>query len=253
MLIEMSEKMKRNNRKKSAKKDLKLNAEEKNLETMSKANNYNRWIFNNLDEFIGSRILEIGGGTGSMTQFLLPRRFVVSTDVTEYNVRRLSARFSKKKGFHAIKTDISMTTSALEGFSFDTVVCINVLEHIKADREALRNMHAVLDKGGRLVLLVPAFSRLYGTIDKSDGHYRRYDRKDAVMKVEKAGFRVRKVFYMNMPGFFGWYYHGRILKAKLHPEGDISLFDRLVPVFAFFEKIFKPPLGLSLIIIAEKV
>ena len=251
----MAEKKKRTAGKKSAKKNVKLTAEERNLETMSKAGNYNRWVFNNLKKFIGSRILEIGGGTGSMTLFFIDRKLVVSTDITDYNIRQLNSRFERwkdKKSFFAVKTDISRTMKDLERFSFDTVICINVLEHIKDDQAALKNMQVVLRKGGKLMLLVPAFSRLYGTIDKVDHHYRRYDKKPALMKVEKAGFKVLKCFYMNLPGFFGWYYHGRILKAELHPEGDISLFDRFVPVFAFFEKILKPPFGLSLIIIAEK-
>jgi SAM-dependent methyltransferase len=229
-----------------------LSAEEKNLETMSKATNYNRWMFNNLRPYMRRRILEIGGGVGNMTRFFINRKLVVSTDVTAYSIRQLKKRFKRKKGFHALKKDISSTTSGLRKYKFDTVVCINVLEHIKDDRRALRNMHEVLDKHGRLVLLVPAFSSLYGSIDKADSHYRRYDRKPTIRKVRKAGFRIEKSFYMNVPGFFGWYYHNRILKAELHPEGDISLFDRLVPIFAFFEKIFKPPFGLSLIVIAKK-
>jgi 2-polyprenyl-3-methyl-5-hydroxy-6-metoxy-1,4-benzoquinol methylase len=230
----------------------KLTDEERNLETMSRATNYNRWMFNNLKPYIRSSILEIGGGIGNMTRFFINRKLVVSTDITEHNIKRLKKRFRKRKNFFAINTDISKTTSKLKRFSFDTVVCINVLEHIKADFNALKNMHSVLSSKGRLVLLVPAFSSLYGAVDKADCHYRRYDKKKAVRKVQKAGFKVLKSFYMNMPGFFGWYYHGRVVKTKIHPEGDISLFDRLVPIFAFFEKIFKPLFGLSLIIIAEK-
>jgi SAM-dependent methyltransferase len=229
-----------------------LTAEERNLATMSKATNYNRWIFRNISPYGGQRVLEIGGGVGSMTWFFIGRKLVVSTDITDYNIRMLRVRFKGRKNFFAMKTDISSTTQGLDDFSFDTVVCINVLEHVKNDLGAIKNMHSVLAKRGKLVLLVPAFSSLYGTIDKADGHYRRYDRKAIIDKVERADFTVLKAFFMNVPGFFGWYYHGRLLKARLHPEGCISLFDKLVPVFAFFEKVFKPPFGLSLIIIAEK-
>jgi SAM-dependent methyltransferase len=233
-------------------KKTKHTAEEKNLATMSKATNYNRWLFRNISPYIGKSVLEIGGGVGSMTRFFIDHKLVVSTDVTDYNIRKLKDRFKGKRNFSVIKTDISRTTKDLENFKFDTVICINVLEHIENDVAALRNMRAVLSKGGRLVLLVPAFNSLYGTIDKADSHYRRYDKRTTIKKVEKAGFRISKVFYMNVPGFFGWYYHGRLVKAPVHPEGDISLFDKLVPIFSFFEKLFKPPFGLSLIIIAEK-
>jgi ubiquinone/menaquinone biosynthesis C-methylase UbiE len=231
----------------------KFTDEEKNLETMSKATNYNSWIYSNISKYLGRRILEIGGGVGSMTRFFTGKKLVVSTDINDYNIKALNYKFSKKKRFVSVKTDISKTVSDLKKFSFDTVVCINVLEHIKDDRQALKNMSSLLDSRGRLVLVLPAFSSLYGSIDRSDRHYRRYDRNPTIRNVEKAGFNVVKSHYMNLPGFFGWYYHGRILKANVHPEGDISLFDKLVPVFGFFEKIFKPPFGLSLIIIAEKI
>jgi ubiquinone/menaquinone biosynthesis C-methylase UbiE len=201
----------------------KLTAEEKNLATMSKATNYNKWLFQNISPYVGKRVLEIGSGVGSMTRFFISRKLVVSTDVTEYNIKKLKDCFKGKKNFSAIKTDISRTTKELENFKFDTVICINVLEHIKDDAAALRNMYSVLSKEGRLLLLVPAFSALYGTIDRADCHYRRYDKRPTINKVEKAGFNVSNVFYMNLPGFFGWYYHGKLVKAKLHPEGDISL------------------------------
>jgi 2-polyprenyl-3-methyl-5-hydroxy-6-metoxy-1,4-benzoquinol methylase len=237
---------------KKTKKAKMLTAEEKNLATMSKATNYNRWLFRNISPYLGQRILEIGGGVGSMTRMFLGRKLIVSTDVTDYNISHMKRQFSRNKNFHAVKTDISRGVSGLNRFRFDTVVCINVLEHIKDDVATIRNAGSLLDKKGHLVLLVPAFSRIYGTIDRSDSHFRRYDKAVTIKKVEKAGFRVIKSFYMNVPGFFGWYYHGKLLKAKTHPEGDISFFDKLVPIFSFFEKIFKPPFGLSLIVIAEK-
>lgn len=231
-----------------------MSDEEKNLEMMSNATNYNRWLFRNLRKYVGKRVLEIGGGIGNMTQFMITRQLVVSTDVTDYNISKLKFRFKNKKNFFAVKTDISRISALKEltKFSFDTVVCINVLEHIKDDVEALKNMRSLLDRKGCLVLLVPAFSALYGTIDLADHHYRRYDKKTAIKKIKKAGFKIIKVYYMNVPGFFGWFYHGRILKKRVHLESDISLFDWLVPLFAFFEKLFRPPFGLSLIIIAEK-
>jgi ubiquinone/menaquinone biosynthesis C-methylase UbiE len=226
--------------------------EEKNLESMSNANNYNRWIYRNIKPYLGHKILEIGGGVGNMTRFFLKKKLVVSTDVTKYNINTLSKRYRLNRNFCAIMNDISVSGKELSGFSFDTIVCINVLEHIKDDLSALKNMNKLLEQNGHLILMVPAMRSIYGTVDKSDHHFRRYDKKPTIALVKKAGFSVSKSFFMNIPGFFGWYYHGRIKRLKLHPRGDISAFDRLVPVFEFFEKIFKPPFGLSLIIIAKK-
>lgn len=230
----------------------KLSHEEQNLELMSHANNYNSWIFREVKPFIGQRVLEIGGGVGSMTKFMLDRKLVVSTDISDYNMNTLCSLFKKRKNVLAIKTDISQNVELLKGFDFDTVVCLNVLEHIKDDLKAIKNMNSLLCKNGRIVLLLPAFSMLFGSIDKADHHFRRYNKKATLRKVRNAGFDVIKAYYMNFPGFFGWYYHSRILKARVHPKSSISFFDKLVPIFSFFEGIIRPPLGLSMIVIAKK-
>ena len=126
---------------------MKTITEKKNLETMSKATNYNKWIFNNIKPYIGKEILEIGGGIGNMTRFFINQKLVVSTDIAEYNINKLKTNFKSRKNFFPVKTDISQTTSAQKKFSFDTIICINVLEHIKNDFAALRNMNSILKHG----------------------------------------------------------------------------------------------------------
>ena len=135
---------------------------------------------------------------------------------------------------------------------FDSVVCINVLEHIEKDQKALQNMYSSLGKNGTLILMVSAFKRLYGSIDIADKHLRRYDKKEIKEKVVNAGFRIKKIFYMNFVGLLGWWYHSKLLKLKIHNKTDISRFDKVCLFFEFMENIIKPPIGLSLVIVAEK-
>ena len=229
-----------------------LTEEERILEMMTKATNYQRWIFWVLRSYVGDRVLEVGGGVGNLTWLFVDRPLVVSTDITDYNIQKLTERFKGNKNFFAVKTDISKSAEALRGYKFDTIVCSNVLEHIEDDSSALKNMYAVLEKGGKLALLVPAFKMLYGSVDISTSHYRRYSKEDIIKKVKDAGFDVVTSLYMNVPGFFGWYYYGKIVKAKSYPEGKLSLFNKLVPIFAFIERVIHPPIGLSVVIIAEK-
>jgi len=215
-------------------------AEEINLSIMSVASNYNRWIFNKLRPYLGRRILEVGGGVGNMTGLFLKRAdTLVTTEINPHNINILKKRFL---GSNVIVSDcdISKGNAKFVGM-FDTAVCINVLEHVERDLDLLKNLKTSLEDKGHLALVVPAFNRLYGTIDKSDNHFRRYDRKQILKLVNEAGFKPVKCFFMNMPGFFGWYYHGRILRLNTHTENDISLFDKLTP-----------PFGLSLVVIAKK-
>jgi ubiquinone/menaquinone biosynthesis C-methylase UbiE len=229
-----------------------MEPENKNLELMSGADNYNRWIYNNLKDDLGERIVEIGSGIGNMTSFLLGRELVVGTEISSPNIRKLKKKFSKQKNFKIKNYNIENEFTELKKHRPDTVLCINVLEHIKDDSKALKNMYRVLEKKGKLLLLVPASKLIYGTVDKADGHYRRYNKKELRMKLKDANFKILKERYMNLPGMIGWFYHGKILKIKIHKKNDLSLFNKLAPIFEFIEKRIPPPAGLSLIMVCKK-
>jgi hypothetical protein len=92
---------------------------------------------------------------------------------------------------------------------------------------------------------------IFGTVDIADLHYRRYGPGDLRALASKNNLRVIKLVYTNLPGMFGWFYHGKILKAKVHPSGDLKLFNLLVPLFKKFESVISPPFGLSLVFVAE--
>jgi SAM-dependent methyltransferase len=218
---------------------------------MRNKNNYNKWIYDNIKSCIGKNVLEIGAGLGSMTEYLVRKSKVVSTDISKKHITFLKNRFAKNRGYDAKLVDISKSTSGLNARYFDTVVCINVLEHIKEDIKCLKNAYGLLPARGKIVLVLPAFPYAFGTIDVSDNHYRRYNKK-ILIQLKKIGFRIVKARYMNFPGLIGWIWHGKILKLKVHKEGDLDLFNKLVPLFFFFEKIFFFLPGLSLIVVGEK-
>lgn len=224
-----------------------MSDEEKNLQIMRDADNYNRWIYTNIARWVGTDVLEVGSGLGSMSKFFLKRN-LTCVDINEEHLNLLRVKFREFAKY--INEDLSKPLITLKR-EYDTVVCINVLEHVKFDRVMLRNFKRVLKKNGKLVLVVPAYRKLYGSIDKADNHYRRYDRSDILEKVEGAGFRVVKCSYMNMAGWFGWWWHGKFLKLDVHKQGDIGLFNKLVPLFARVESVLPKFFGLSLVVIAE--
>jgi SAM-dependent methyltransferase len=133
-------------------------------------------------------------------------------------------------------------------YQLDTVVALNVIEHIADDVEALRSMAAMLQPGGRAVVLVPAFQRLYGSLDRELGHVRRYTRTNLSQRMSEAGFRVERTFYFNLVGMIGWWVNARLRKVPRIPTEQLGYFDTLVPILRL-EDLVPLPFGQSVIAI----
>ena len=133
----------------------------------------------------------------------------------------------------------------------DTIVCLNVLEHIEDDAGTLRDFARVLPSGGHLALLVPALPALYGSLDEALRHYRRYE-KDALRRlVAEAGFAVEKVRYLNRPGVFGWWLNSRVFRRRVLPRQQLGAFRWLMPLLRA-EEDAEPSFGMSLLVLARK-
>jgi SAM-dependent methyltransferase len=137
---------------------------------------------------------------------------------------------------------------------FDSIVLLNVLEHIHDDRAALATLHNSLAIGGRLVLWVPAFEVLYGDFDHRIGHYRRYRINQLRHRCNDAGLRVIDARYVNAPGFFAWLLVVRLLGLQPTSGHLASLYDRwIVPATRRIEAVVRPPFGQSLLVVAQRV
>ena len=217
--------------------------------------NYNYWIYNNIQNFIGNNILEVGAGIGNITDFIMFKNKLTLIDIEQHYVHYLNAKYSfrDKSNFSAFKADIQdIKSSSLAETIYDTIICLNILEHLKNDRKAVKNMSSLLQPGGKLIILVPALNMLYGSMDDSFGHYRRYNKKQLKLLIQEHDLEIIKLYYMNFLGLLGWFFNGRIFKNKELPEKQTKLFDKLVPFLGLTEKIIKPPLGQSLILVAQK-
>ncbi len=226
----------------------------RDLEIMAKATNYRNWILSHYFGFIGKRVLEIGAGIGNYTEVLTDREVVIAIDNHEPCVDYLRDRFKGHKNIAPLKMDISSSLSlTLREYELDTAICLNVLEHIYDDIEALRTIRAILSKYGKIILLVPAFQFLYGSIDRLVGHHRRYTKNEINKKLNSAGFEVNDIFYMNSIAVLAWFVNNRILNIKEESFGQVLLYDRrVVPVLRKIEEIMRPPFGLSVVAIASK-
>ena len=220
------------------------------LERMSGARVFNRWMYERIARWIGQAVLEIGAGSGNLSQYLVDRRRVVLTDTEAWYVAHLERRFADRGSVEVAALQLPETPRALEG-AFDTVVCVNVLEHIEDDRASLEAMHRLLCPGGRLVLLVPALPVLFGSLDRALGHHRRYTPRLLRRRYADAHFRMKHLEWFNLAGVPGWWFVGRVLKREIIPTGSLALYDALVPLFRL-ERLLPWRVGQSLIAVGER-
>lgn len=226
---------------------------------LREAVNYYRWLYDDLKSYIGESILEVGGGMGNFSNLLTDRKKVIIIDVVQEVIERLTNIFRVEPNIEVLKADIcdQKFVNSVAEYGFDTIICINVLEHIENDIDALANMHRLLKaRRGHLLLLVPAHQILFSDLDKVVGHRRRYSKERLKQKLEETGFNIKKLYYLNSLGAIGWFVNYKILKYKevvcRSTDQQIKIFDKfVVPALSKLEKLLRPPFGISLIAICN--
>ena len=222
-------------------------------ERMKFAGNYFDWQARLVAPYVGRRVIEIGCGVGNFTRYLLDRELVVGIDIEPACAEKWQQAFPGQTNL--IGTAMDATDPAfleLKQHRPDTVVCLNVLEHVEDHVTALKHMHAVLPSGGRALLIVPAYEALYGPIDHNLGHYRRYSKKPFSELAASLGFRA-DMRYMNMVGCLGWWVNAKILKKTEQSEDQIKFFDSaIVPILSKLEAAVEPPFGQSIFAVLQK-
>jgi len=221
------------------------------LQRVHHLSRYNTWIWQQIAPFIGQRILEVGAGIGTMTRYLLSRELILATDINPVYLNRLKALYSDRPNVVVQSLDLSTSLpSNLNAFTIDTILCLNVLEHIQEDEAILKEFRNLLPRGGRVVLVVPALKRVYGAIDKAIGHYRRYEKEEIEEKLQKAGFQIEETRFFNTLGVPGWYFNSCVLKRQTVPGFQARVNDLLVPLLKL-ESRFHIPWGMSLLAVGK--
>jgi SAM-dependent methyltransferase len=222
---------------------------------MAAAVNYFGWQARLVKPELGQRVVEIGCGTGNFTRMLLDCEAVLALDTDADCIERIGGRFPGQRNLQTAVCDAEDLGGFDKARSFraDSIVCLNVLEHIEDDRQALARMASLLPPGGVIVLIVPAFESLSGPIDRNLGHHRRYDRQSMRKLAQDCNFEIEKLHYMNCVGFFGWWVNAHILRREVQSENQISFFDRcVVPAISRLEAMLPPPFGQSLFVVLKK-
>ena len=217
------------------------------LARLNRAPRFTKWMADTIRPYVGERVLEIGAGIGNLTTNLVPRTEYYASDINEHYLDRLNNLKLTRPYLQVGYTDASAGETYPKA-EFDTVICLNVVEHLEDDVKALRNICGSLEKEGRAIILVPSGPGLYGTLDKVLGHYRRYTRDQLVEACARAGFRVEKVLKFNHIGSPGWWWNGKVLKKTTFGFWQIKLLNTLIPFVRPIDR-FLPLPHLSWIVI----
>lgn len=222
------------------------------LNVLKSIYHYNHWIFASIRDHIGPKTLEVGAGVGNITQFLLNVEQLTCIEPYVPYFDYLRQRFAPHRNVEIHRFSIEeCPNESVPEQTFDSIVCLNVLEHLPSDVDVLKTFRRLLKPGGRAIVLVPALQVLYGAMDKEMGHLKRYTRHGLQNAFISAGFQPYHARYLNLIGVFGWWWHGRVRGKTTIPEKETRLFDKLVPFLSAAEQILPPPVGQSVLVAAR--
>lgn len=223
------------------------------LSVIEKADRFNQWMYQTIAPHCKGRILEIGSGIGNISSFFIrDNKEIVLSDLRDNYCDILKRKFKNPVlKIDLAHPDFETVYASLVG-TFDTVFALNVVEHIEDDTLAIANCKKLLKDGGVLIILVPAYQSLYNGFDVELEHFRRYTQKTLYALIKKNNFNIKKLFSFNLIGILGWYVSGTLLKKKSIPEGQMGLFNMLVPIFKLVDFLTFRKIGLSVICVATK-
>ena len=227
------------------------------LNTLSAADNFNHWMFDTIRPFIKGKIFEAGSGIGNISGLLLNMGQPVTLSDFSLPYRKLLAgRFGKHPHLTEIldmdlEDELFDEKFAVYFGTFDTVIALNVIEHVKEDGYAISNCKKLLKEGGHFIALVPAYQLLYNRFDKELGHYRRYSKK-SMQRLVSPHLSIVQCQYFNLAGILGWFVSGSVLKNRTIPAAQMDVFNALVPVFRLLDSAVFHRVGLSVWLVGVK-
>ncbi len=228
------------------------------LEAIARADRFNKWMYETIKPFLLGSILEIGSGLGNISKFAIKDQLKIT--LSDFNLdycRRLEDSFGHHDNVQSVCSIDLQHPNFCKYYSeyyekYDTVFLLNVIERLENDINAIENCRYMLKPQGTLVVLAPAYPYLFSRFDKELGHYRRYTLKTLSSVIRKNSFELIHKQYFNLAGLGAWFIFGKVLKRKMIGKGEMSLYNKWVPVFKMVDNITMKKAGLSAIVVGKK-
>jgi hypothetical protein len=229
---------------------------------MSGASNYHSWILEIFKPYLGAHLVEVGAGVGSFSELILTQHVCKTLSLVEPSdsmYERLRIHLRQRQLDSGITVDMYHGTFVEAADLIkseqapDSIIYVNVLEHIADDEGELEAVRRTLSESGRVFIFVPALKWLFSTFDERVGHVRRYSKSELEQKLRRAGFKILKSAYFDLPGIAPWWLKYRLLKSVTMNPGAVRFYDQfIIPAVRRIESVVAVPIGKNVIAIAEK-
>jgi len=214
---------------------------------------YLSWLTRKIRPYVGDTVLEMGAGIGNITARLIGKRLLyVAAETDPLHLHALRNRFLRTPNVSVQRLD-PQAPEDLAGLEncFDTVLCLNVIEYLEDPGRLFDSLRTTLKPNGALVVLTPNSPQLFGALDRSLGHKRRYNAAGVRQLLESSGFAVERVSSMNKAGAPPWWAYSKVLGSRKIGKLVLKIFDKTVWIWRRLDPLMPWP-GLSLIAIARK-
>ena len=216
------------------------------LARLSRAPRFNAWMADTIRPFCGHRVLEIGSGVGNLTLQLVPRPAYVVSDVNPLYLRTLAALRTDRPYLGVAYCDVSdRATFPLRRGGYDTVICLNVIEHVARRSAGAREHRRGARRRRPRHRPGAAGPGNFGTLDEVLGHQRRYTQASLTAVAEAAGLEVERILRFNRTGTLAWFLNGKLMRRRSFGLVQIKLLNLLTPIMrALDPDLPLPPLSL---------
>jgi SAM-dependent methyltransferase len=223
------------------------------LELFAGANNWKAYWSSQIKTFIRGDVLEVGAGIGSNTLILDhsgDNRWMCLEPDPHLLIRLVRLLESTSNG--RLYEPVCGTLRSLSNQQFDSIIYIDVLEHIDDDREELHQATLHLRPGGHLIVLAPAHQCLFSPFDASIGHFRRYNRS-MLRRISPSGLELELCKYIDSVGLIASTANLLLLRQSMPTKAQIRFWDQcIVPVSRVVDPFFRFKIGKSIIAVWRK-
>ena len=200
----------------------------KELEIFDKAVIFQKYIHWLIKKYIKNKTLEVGAGLGSFTKTYINNVENINlTEIDQGNFDVLKNKFNDQK--------IKVFSKKIQDIDdmFDTVIYLNVLEHIEKDVDEIDFALSKCKKDGYLVILVPAHQKLYSNFDREIGHFKRYDKNFFKRNYKNA--ELKKLIYVDAMGYILYFLNKILFSKESYPSSiKVQIWDKLFTPITFF-------------------